>query len=188
MVVEKGRYVGIDLGKRTWEMAIITRSGKFRANKQGDMEPEETTTFYKGSTAAAGRVKLYGKLGGGDKVALEAGNLSFIMAKELEKAVGCQIRVLHPHHLCDGQGRCAETGASGGGSAGQPAAIGGGTERGRDGEAETGIELPEGTTEPDGGDKPAARVVRAGGDHDGGEKGFGQFEKAEGNGEAAFRS
>jgi hypothetical protein len=36
MVVEKRRYVGIDLGKRTWEMVIITRSGKFRVNEQGD--------------------------------------------------------------------------------------------------------------------------------------------------------
>jgi predicted NBD/HSP70 family sugar kinase len=44
MVVEQGRYVGIDLGKRTWEMAIITRSGKFRTNEQGDREPEEKVT------------------------------------------------------------------------------------------------------------------------------------------------
>jgi hypothetical protein len=35
VVVEKGRYVGIDLGKRTWEMAIITRSGKFRIPVSG---------------------------------------------------------------------------------------------------------------------------------------------------------
>jgi transposase len=99
MVVEKGRYVGIDLGKRTWEMAIVTRTGKFKVNMQGDREPEEKTARYKGSTNAEGRVKLYGKLEAGDKVALEAGNLAFIMAKEMGKAVGCQIRVLNPHHL-----------------------------------------------------------------------------------------
>jgi hypothetical protein len=32
----------------------------------------------------------------GDKVALEAGNLAFIMAKELEKTAGCTTRVLNP--------------------------------------------------------------------------------------------
>jgi transposase len=99
MVVEHGRYVGIDLGKRTWEMAIITRSGKFRTNEQGDVEPEEKTARYHGTTTAEGRVKLYGKLEAGDKVALEAGNLAFIMAKELEKAVGCRVRVLNPGRL-----------------------------------------------------------------------------------------
>jgi predicted NBD/HSP70 family sugar kinase len=62
MVVQKGRYVGIDLGKKTWEMALITRSGKFRKNEQGDAEPEEKVTRYHGATAAEGRVKLYGKL------------------------------------------------------------------------------------------------------------------------------
>jgi hypothetical protein len=96
MVVEQGRYVGIDLGKRTWEMAIITRSGKFKMNAQGDAEVEEKMTRYKGTTTAEGRLKLYGKLEAGDKVALEAGNLAFIMAKEMEKAVGCQVRVLNP--------------------------------------------------------------------------------------------
>jgi transposase len=99
MVVEKGRYVGIDLGKRTWEMAIVTRTGKFKVNAQGDMEPEEKTAFFKGTTSAEGRVKLYGKLEAGDKVALEAGNLAFIMTKELEKAAGCRVRVLNAHHL-----------------------------------------------------------------------------------------
>jgi transposase len=80
-------------------MAIITRTGKFKTNVQGDAEPEEKTTLYKGSTTVEGRLKLYGKLEAGDKVALEAGNLAFIMAKELEKVVGCQVRVLNAHHL-----------------------------------------------------------------------------------------
>jgi transposase len=99
MVVEQGRYVGIDLGKRSWEAAIITRSGKFKVNGQGDAEPEEKTVRYKGSTAAEGRIKLYKLLKAGDKVCLEAGNLAFIIAKELEKAVGCRVRVLNPHRL-----------------------------------------------------------------------------------------
>ena len=99
MVVVQGRYVGIDLGKRTWEMAIITRTGKFTTNAQGDQEPEEKTVLFNGVTTAEGRLKLYEKLGAGDKVALEAGNMAFIMAKEMEKVVGCQVRVLNPHHL-----------------------------------------------------------------------------------------
>ncbi|MDR1231674.1 MAG: hypothetical protein LBK61_09765, partial [Spirochaetaceae bacterium] len=72
-VVEKGRYVGIDLGKRTWEMAVVTRSGKFKVNGQGDAEPEEKVTRFSGRTTAEGRLKLYEKLKAGDKVALEAG-------------------------------------------------------------------------------------------------------------------
>jgi hypothetical protein len=68
MVVEKGRYAGIDLGKRAWEMAIISRSGKFKTNEQGDREPEEKTTWYKGATTGEGRVKLYKLLKAGDKV------------------------------------------------------------------------------------------------------------------------
>jgi transposase len=99
MVVEQGRYVGIDLGKRTWEMAIITRTGKFKTTAEGDKEPEEKTVFFKGATTAEGRLKLYEKLEAGDKVSLEAGNLAFIMAKELEKGVGCMVRVLNAHHL-----------------------------------------------------------------------------------------
>jgi DNA topoisomerase IA len=71
MVVEQGRSVGIDLGKRTWEMAIITRTGKFKTNERGDREPEEKTVFYKGVTTAEGRLKLYEKLEAGDKAALE---------------------------------------------------------------------------------------------------------------------
>ena len=99
MVVEQGRYVGIDLGKRSWEMAIITRTGKFRTNEQGDREPEETVSRYHGATTPEGRLALYGKLEAGDKVALEAGNLAFIIAKELEKAVGCRTVVLNPSRL-----------------------------------------------------------------------------------------
>jgi transposase len=99
MVGEKRRYVGIDLGKRTWELAIITRSGKFKMNAQGDAEVEEKMTRHQGTTTAEGRLKLYGKLEAGDKVALEAGNLAFMMAKELAKAVGCQVRVLNASHL-----------------------------------------------------------------------------------------
>ena len=79
------RHVGIDLGKRTYEVAIVGANGK--------------VTMSNGRTTVEGRQKLYRKLTAQDKVALEAGNLSFIMAKELEAAVGCQIRILSPSHL-----------------------------------------------------------------------------------------
>jgi transposase len=80
-------------------MAVITRNGKFKVNEQGDAEPEEKTVFSKGVTTAEGRIKLYKLLRAGDKVCLEAGNLAFLVAKELELAVGCQARVLNPHRL-----------------------------------------------------------------------------------------
>jgi transposase len=81
-------------------MTIITRTGRMVKNEQGEEEAEEKSVFFKGTTTVAGRVKLYGKLREGDKIALEAGNLAFIVAKEIEKAVaGCAVRVLSPHHL-----------------------------------------------------------------------------------------
>ncbi|MDR0637409.1 MAG: hypothetical protein LBG27_00645, partial [Spirochaetaceae bacterium] len=84
--VEKGRYAGIDLGKRTRETAVITRTGK--ADALGDLEPEEKRVFYQGKTPPEGRLKLYGKLKTGDKACLEA-----------EKAAGCRARALNARHL-----------------------------------------------------------------------------------------
>ena len=79
------RFVGIDLGKRTYEMAIVGKGGK--------------VTKSNGKTFVAGRQSLYRKLRPGDKVALEAGNLAFIMAKEIEAAAGCRVYVLNPSQL-----------------------------------------------------------------------------------------
>jgi len=79
------RFVGIDLGKRTCEIAIVSRGGK--------------VTMGNGSTTAAGRQKLYQKLRLGDKVALEAGNMAFIMAKEIKATIGCLVYVLNPSRL-----------------------------------------------------------------------------------------
>jgi hypothetical protein len=42
-----------------------------------------------GRTTVEGRQNLYKKLRPQDKVALEAGNLAFIIAKELQASVGC---------------------------------------------------------------------------------------------------
>jgi transposase len=79
------RFVGIDLGKRTYEIAIVGKGGKVAMSN--------------GKTFVTGRQALYKKLQPGDKVALEAGNMAFIMAKEIEKAVGCRVYVLNPSQL-----------------------------------------------------------------------------------------
>ncbi|MDR2483650.1 MAG: hypothetical protein LBD08_08485, partial [Treponema sp.] len=63
---ETGRYAGLDLGKRTYTMAV--------AGKQGG------TAVSSGTAAAAGRQALYRKLRAADKAALEAGSLAFLMA------------------------------------------------------------------------------------------------------------
>ena len=79
------RYVGIDLGKRTYEMAIVGKGGK--------------VTKSNGKTYPFARQGLYNKLRPGDKVALEACSLAFIMAKEIEAAVRCKVYVLNPGRL-----------------------------------------------------------------------------------------
>jgi len=79
------RRVGIDLGKRTRETAIAGKNGKTAAGN--------------GKTCAAGRQAPYRKLRPGDKAALEAGNMAFAMAKEIEAAVGCKAHVLNPSRL-----------------------------------------------------------------------------------------
>ena len=81
----KTRYVGIDLGKKTYEVAIVGKGGKVGKSN--------------GKTFPAARQALYKKLLPTDKVALEAGNLAFIIAKEIEKAVGCKVYVLNPSNL-----------------------------------------------------------------------------------------
>ena len=81
----KARFVGIDLGKRTYQMAVVGKGGK--------------VTVSNGTTYTAGRQGLYKKLRPEDKVALEACSLAFIMAKEMEAAVGCKVYVLNPGRL-----------------------------------------------------------------------------------------
>jgi len=81
----EARFVGIDLGKRAYEVAIVGKGGKVAMSN--------------GKTFVAGRQKLYQKLRPSDKVALEAGNMAFIIAKEIEAAVGCTVYVLNPSHL-----------------------------------------------------------------------------------------
>jgi len=85
MEEEKRRYVGIDLGKREYTMAIIGKNGKMKTHK--------------GKTNDYGRQALYRLLEKDDKVALEAGNLAFIMAREIQERVGSEVRVLNSAKL-----------------------------------------------------------------------------------------
>jgi len=85
MKEEKRRYVGIDLGKREYSMAIIEKNGKIK--------------IHQGKTSIQGRRALYRLLTQTDKVALEAGNLAFILAYEIQEQVGSEVRVLNAAKL-----------------------------------------------------------------------------------------
>ena len=85
MEEEQRRYVGLDLGKREYTMAIIGKNGKM--------------SIHQGKTSNQGRQALYRKLEQTDKVALEAGNLAFIMAREIMEQAGCEVRVLNSAKL-----------------------------------------------------------------------------------------
>jgi len=81
----KRRYVGIDLGKREYTMAVIGKNGKM--------------TIHHGKTSDQGRQALYRQLEKTDKVALEAGNLAFIMAREIMERAGSEVLVLNSAKL-----------------------------------------------------------------------------------------
>jgi len=85
MKEEKRRFVGIDLGKREYTMAIIGRNGKMKTSH--------------GKTSDHGRQALYKQLEKSDKVAIEAGNLAFIIAYEIQEQVGSEVRVLNSARL-----------------------------------------------------------------------------------------
>jgi transposase len=66
-------------------MAIIGRNGKMK--------------LHEGKTSMQGRQGLYRLLEKGDKVAIEAGNLAFIVAREIMERVGSEVRVLNSAKL-----------------------------------------------------------------------------------------
>lgn len=83
--MEQKRFVGIDLGKRTYEMKIIGINGK--------------VTGTNGQTNPSGRKLLYRKLLATDRVAIEVCSLGMVMAKEIQKEVGCGVVLLNPSQL-----------------------------------------------------------------------------------------
>ena len=83
--MEQKRFVGIDLGKRTYEMKIIGINGK--------------VTGTNGQTNPSGRKLLYRKLLATDRVAIEVCSFGMVMAKEIQKEVGCEVVLLNPSQL-----------------------------------------------------------------------------------------
>jgi hypothetical protein len=76
-------------------MAVIGETGK--------------VTHSNGRTSIEGRQALYRKLDKADKVALEAGDGAFLMAKEMIVRVGCEVVILHPGKLALIYGRMKKT-------------------------------------------------------------------------------
>ena len=56
-------------------------------------------SVHHGKTSIQGRQALYAKLQAGNKVALEAGNMAFIMTWEIMERKGCQVLVLNSAKL-----------------------------------------------------------------------------------------
>lgn len=83
--MEQRRFVGIDLGKRTYEIKFISENGK--------------VTGTNGKTCPSGRKELYRKLRSTDRVAIEVCSLSMLMAKEIQRDVGCEVVLLNPSQI-----------------------------------------------------------------------------------------
>lgn len=80
-----GRFIGIDLGKRTYEMCIVDQKGKI--------------TRTGGKTDFAGIDKLCEKLNADDAVAIEACNLAFRIERAIRKSVGCKVCIMNAGRL-----------------------------------------------------------------------------------------
>ena len=80
-----GRFVGIDLGKRTYDMCLV--------------EPKGKITRTNGKTDFTGIDKLCEKLGADDLVAIEACNLAMRIERRIRQTVGCKVYILNPGKL-----------------------------------------------------------------------------------------
>lgn len=83
--MEQKRFVGIDLGKRTYEIKFIHSNGK--------------VTGTNGLTSPKDRKELYKKLNQTDRVAIEVCSLAMVMVKEIRKEVGCEVVLLNPSQI-----------------------------------------------------------------------------------------
>lgn len=79
------RFVGIDLGKRTWDMCVIDEEG--------------SVSFSNGKTDYAGRQKLYRQLLPTDRVGIEVCSLAMKMSYEMSEQVECEVVPLHAGKL-----------------------------------------------------------------------------------------
>ena len=82
----KGRFIGIDLGKRSMVVCFMD-------------ENQKQLSIRSFGTSARRRKQLYQYLGKDDVVGVEAGSLTFALAKEIIKEVGSTVHVLHPAKL-----------------------------------------------------------------------------------------
>lgn len=82
----KERFVGIDIGKR--KMVVRFVDSKSKSLKK-----------WEGSTNPKGRCKFASQLAPTDVIGIEAGALSFVLARELKEKVGCKVHVLNPGRL-----------------------------------------------------------------------------------------
>ena len=80
-----GNAVGLDLGKRTYEMCLVSNDNKI--NRTG------------GKTDFSGLDKLCMKLTKDDVVAMEACNLAFRIERILREKIGCRVIILNPGGL-----------------------------------------------------------------------------------------
>ncbi len=80
-----GNAVGIDLGKRTYEMCIISRNGKIARTG--------------GKTDFSGIEGLCRKLKKDDVVAVEACSPAFRIERSIRSKVGCRVIILNPGRL-----------------------------------------------------------------------------------------
>ena len=83
--MEQKRFVGIDLGKRTYEIKFIASNG--------------SVTGTNGKTCPSGRKELYKKLLSTDRIAIEVCALGMVMAKEIIQQVGAEVVLLNPSQI-----------------------------------------------------------------------------------------
>jgi transposase len=86
--MEETRYVGIDVGKATMEVRILSVSdAKIKVLK------------FNGKTDAIGRARLMRELTPKDIIGIEAGEPAFTIAREIRNTVGARVLALNPGRL-----------------------------------------------------------------------------------------
>ena len=79
------RFVGIDMGKRSYVLRLIDADGK--------------VTGWTGKTTPEGREALYKRLRATDKIAVEACSQAFTMDREFRGLTGTALYILNPNKL-----------------------------------------------------------------------------------------
>jgi len=85
MEQKKGRFVGVDLAKRSMEVCFLAHDGT--AERRSYRTDDD------------GRRRLGSALRKSDRVAVEACSLAFVLSRQLEREVGCRVSILNPGKL-----------------------------------------------------------------------------------------